>query len=714
MKINWKNILFNITLAANCLLCFLVFFDNRLVVPSWLQVAGRMHPLFLHFPIVLLVLSVCWILLIPKQQFVLSQDIGKWLLLFAACTSAITALMGLILSKEPGYDPESLQGHKLSGLAVSLIALLWYCFYDRIIKTKSLSLLTGALSVVALTLTGHLGAGITHGEGFLLAPLTPEKKQKKVLFEDAFVFNDMVKPILDGKCMGCHNNRKAKGDLIMETQELLLKGGKSGKLWDTSKATLGLLFERIHLPEEEEKHMPPAGKPQLTEQETAILYNWVKQGADFNIKVKNLEPADTLRLMAGRLFKSSGAEDDYDFAAASENMIEELNNNYRIVYPLAKGSPALAVDFFSARAYNADQLKDLLKIKTQIVSLNLDKMPVTDDQLQTIGELINLRTLNLSFTKITGSGLSHLGKLVHLKTLSLSGTAVKQESIAQLSSLKALHQLYAWNTGIHAEEVKQIEKNHDGLSVETGFRTDTVLLKLNPPILQNEEQIIDTPIALRLKHYVPGASIHYTLDGSEPDSIHAPVYNDHVRLDKQLVMKARAYKPGWLASDVVQNQFYHSAFKPDTIILLKPADSLYKGHGAITLYNLEKGDGNFRSGKWLGFRNNAAECLLVFSKPVNIQNITLSSMVNTYSAILPPAKVEIWGGNNSKNLRLLNSFKPVQPTKGTASLGPLECKFPAASVSFIKVVAVPVAEVPKQFSPKKQKGWFMVDEIFIN
>jgi hypothetical protein len=251
--------------------------------------------------------------------------------------------------------------------------------------------------------------------------------------------------------------------------------------------------------------------------------------------------------------------------------------------------------------------------------------------------------------------------------------------------------------------------------VETGFRADTVLLKLTPPILQNEEQIIDTAVALKLKHYVPGITIRYTLDGTEPDSLHSPVYNDHVRITKQAMLKARAYKQGWLGSDPVQNQFYHAGFRPDTIILLKPADSLYKGRGGLTLYNLEKGDLNFRSGKWLGFRNNPAECLMVFSKPVKAENVTLSSIVNVGSLIMPPVKVEIWGGNNPKNLRLLSSQSPVQPTVPQSYyLSSIECRFAPALVKFIKVVVIPVAEIPKQFSAKKQKGWFLTDEIFVN
>lgn len=31
---------------------------DQLVVPTWLQILGRMHPLILHFPIVLLLLAV--------------------------------------------------------------------------------------------------------------------------------------------------------------------------------------------------------------------------------------------------------------------------------------------------------------------------------------------------------------------------------------------------------------------------------------------------------------------------------------------------------------------------------------------------------------------------------------------------------------------------------------------------------------------------------
>jgi hypothetical protein len=713
-----KSSLLSLTIAANCLLGFLLIFYDRFVVPSWLQVIGRMHPLFLHFPIVLLVIYVCWVLIAPKYKLYppgLSQEIGKGLLLAAAFTSVATALMGIFLSKEHGYNQESLQWHKWSGVAISWLTLLWYCFYAQLNKIKLLPI-TAVTSLIIIIFVGHQGASITHGENFLLAPITPEQKQKKPSLDEAVVFTDMVKPILDAKCMSCHNSKKAKGELIMETQQSLLKGGRDGQLWDTAKADLGLLFQRIHLPLEEKKHMPPNSKEQLTELEMVILYNWVKRGADFKLKVSDLSQTDTLKSIAENIFKSSDADDTYDFEAVNEKTIDGLNTNYRAVYRLARESPALAVDFYGAAFFKADQLKDLLKIKTQIVSLNLNKMAVTDADLQTVGQFINLHNLNLSFTKISGAGLSYLSTLTHLKKLSLSNTSVKGSDIGKLASLKELRYLYVWNTSVLETDAKSIKQNQPDLDIDFGMRTDTLLAKLNPPILQNEESIIDTPVALKLKHYVPGITIRYTADGSDPDSIHSPVYENNVELSKQVLIKAKAFKSGWLASDVLEYQFYHATFKPDTIILLQPADSLYKGKGSKTLYNGEKGDFNLRSGKWLGFRNNPMECLLVFSNPVNASNVTISSIVDRNGSVLPPKTIELWGGKDPKNLQLLARSTPEQPTTSLPGyLLPFECKFKTTNVKFLRLIVHPFPTLPKQIQTKtNKKGWFFVDELFVN
>ncbi|MFL5811229.1 MAG: chitobiase/beta-hexosaminidase C-terminal domain-containing protein, partial [Flavisolibacter sp.] len=555
------------------MLVFLLAFENRIVLPAWLQVAGRMHPMILHFPIVLIVLYVLWTLFFQGRISTTESEMqtGEWLLLLAAFTSAITALAGLFLSREEGYDAEALLWHKWEGISVSLIMVLWYAGRGRLAKTKAGTITATLVSFALIIFTGHQGAGITHGQNFLLAPIFPEKQQPQVLLEDAVVFNDMVKPVLQKKCMSCHNSKKAKGDLVMETEALLLKGGKDGKLWDSTAADFGLMMKRIHLPLEAKKHMPPQGKPQLTEEEMLVLTDWIKTGSDFKIKVPELAANSELRKIAERNFYTVET-DDYNFAAADNNTVKSLNNNYRTVYPLSKNSPALGAEFFGASQFSSQALKELVSVKEQLVSLNLGKMKVQDEDLKTIGQFHQLRKLNLSFTGITGVTLNELKSLKELKQLSLSGTAVKADALKPLSSLKQLTRLYVWNTGITEDAIKQLQTENKNLVIETGFRSDTIVLKLNPPVLDNEEQVFSGPQKLKLKHYINGVTIHYTVDGTDPDSLHSPVYNDQVTISTDAHLKARAFKHGWYKSDSLDAFFYQAKFKPDSLIYLLPPD----------------------------------------------------------------------------------------------------------------------------------------------
>lgn len=714
--IRWKapsterltTILFNGTFALNCLLCFLWIFANRLHIPPWLQVAGRMHPLVLHFPIVLLVLFVL-------QSFFRRGKADHFLLLLAAFASALTAIAGLLLSREPGYDQDALLGHEYSGIAVSLLTFAWYACHERLQRIKRAPVVVAVFGLGLVILAGHLGSGITHGNGFLLAPLEPATPERKVALDEALVYTDMVKPILKARCMSCHNGSKTKGGLNMETLALILKGGKDGPVFDTTDAQFGLLMRRIHLLPDEKKHMPPAGKPQLEPDELAILYQWIRHDPAHDLRVADLPEGDTLRGLAGAIF-TNDADENYDFGAAGEKTIAQLNTNYRVVRPVATGSPTLAVDFYGPAFFSSGRLKELEAVKTQVVSINLDRMPVTDADLKLLQGFVNLRTLQLGSTRITGNGLDALMGLSHLKSISVANTSVNGSDLDKLSRLPKLKTIYVWNTAVTAAEAKAFRTSHAALDIETGSRTDTIHLKLNPPLLRNDVAIIDTPIDLRLKHYVPGAVIRYTLDGSEPDSVHSPVYTGKVKLSTMAMLKARAYKTGWLPSDLLQYQFYHAAFKPDTVVLSMAPDSLHKGKGSKTLYNDEKGDLNWSSDKWLGFHKRPMVCVMHFARPVEAGSVVLSSVVDRGSFILPPQSIAIYGGNDPAHLRKLARLDPQQPDSTFPSyLTYFECRFKPSLVSYIRIEATPVAQLPKKLvTPKDKAGWFFVDELFVN
>ncbi|HXB10074.1 MAG TPA: c-type cytochrome domain-containing protein, partial [Puia sp.] len=641
-------------IPLNAILLFFLLLEDRIVVPSWLQVAGRLHPMILHFPIVLIIVYALWEWImvpalrkgavgptgmIPGRDW--TGELADGLLLGAAVTAAITAIMGFLLSREPEYDGAAVGWHKWLGALTSFGLLgLWF-FRSRLRSRPMIGKLTAAAVLVLVMVAGHLGGTITHGENFVLHPLFLANSNRAP-FDEAYVYKDLVAPIFESKCGSCHGGGNAKGELALDSKEGLLKGGKDGKLWDTTDAGLGLLMNRIRLPQDEKKHMPPLNKPQLTDVEESILNAWIRSGSDFTKKLIELPPSDTLRILASGILKAT-AEEKYDFAAAGEKKVQELNSNYRSITPLASGSPALAVDFYGAAFFRSAQLKELEPLRHQIVALNLDKMPVTDQDLAIIAGFDNLRTLNLSFSKITGAGLPALTGLKHLKTLSLAGTAVNAEAVHRLGAIKTLRSLYIWNTGIAAADIGTLQKERNDLAVITGFRADTVHIKLNAPRIGTEDRVIRSSLSLELKHFVPGVTMKYTLDNSDPDSA-GIVYNGPVLLTSHVNLKAKAYKKGWLASDEATASFFSEKYRPDSILLLKPVDSNYMKFRPGVLIDLDKGDLNFGSGKWLGFRKKGLECLLFFRTPVRVEDITLSSIVDVNSFIMPPVKVEVWGG----------------------------------------------------------------------
>lgn len=701
----WKTLLYNLAFAANTLLLFFVLAEQWVVVPAWLHVAGRMHPILLHFPIVLLLLLLLleWVPAAVKEHSILD---GLWL--FTLNLTVFSALFGWILSREDGYGSETVLLHKWGGIFLSIFALSWYQLRRWIQSRKAYLGIASFLLVAGLFVTGHQGAILTHGDDFLLAPVKGNEQGPPVAFEDAVVFDHVIQPILNAKCVSCHNTGKAKGDLVMETAASLLRGGKNGLLWDSSATDYGLLLQRVHLPTDHKEHMPPKGKPQLTENEIALLYYWIRSGAQMTGKLSSLPETDSLRLLTAGLFESN-VSPVYSFAAAGESEIEKLNSHYRVVQPIASGSPALEVNFFGASQFKPEELKELLKIKEQLVRLNLNRMPVGDEDLEMLKQFPNLRMLNLSFSNITDRALPVLKQLPALRELSLSGTAITTAGLA--GAAMPLKKLYCWNTGVRSEDLDLLKKAWGETLLETGFEGDTILIQLNEPIILNEESIFSEPFELKMKHFVQGAELRYTLDGSEPDSLTSPVYKEPFKITKTTVVKARAFKKGWISSSTIIRQFFGSGGKPDSISLAYAPDPAYKGAGGKTLIDEVKGDDNFRNGSWLGYKQAPLDARVYFESPRQLSSVSVSTLVGVGSYIMPPAEIQVWDMEGKPGM--IAREIPIQPKKDTPQYQKIfVLNIPEKKYRDLRLVIKHLPSLPSWHPGKGQPGWIFVDELF--
>ncbi|MCB1274935.1 DUF1549 domain-containing protein [Prosthecobacter sp.] len=87
-----------------------------------------------------------------------------------------------------------------------------------------------------------------------------------------------VQPLLETKCLECHNPNKIKGKLLMDSAEALLKGGDVGPALIAGQPDKSEIIKRIVLPKDHDDIMPPKGGP-LAANEIDVLKRWVAEGA---------------------------------------------------------------------------------------------------------------------------------------------------------------------------------------------------------------------------------------------------------------------------------------------------------------------------------------------------------------------------------------------------------------------------------------------------
>ncbi len=178
---------------------------------------GRMHPLVVHLPIGFLVLAALldWASYWPTYRNV--QAAVPLALLAGAVSAVVACVLGWLLSTTGDYAPILLDNHKYSGIALAGVTLVLYALTTpigtryRVLPRKIFSIaFVGVLGLMSYV--GHQGSSLTHGSDYLsLATLTKTERPKPASIEQVFVFEDVVQPLLEKRCVQCHGAGKLKG-----------------------------------------------------------------------------------------------------------------------------------------------------------------------------------------------------------------------------------------------------------------------------------------------------------------------------------------------------------------------------------------------------------------------------------------------------------------------------------------------------------------------
>ncbi len=135
-------------------------------------------------------------------------------------------------------------------------------------SSSPVSVLISFATLVILFLPGH-----SYSED-KDSPVKPEGEAPV-----AVSFEKQIKPVLEGKCMHCHNRETLPDRISFENAKLAFATTKDGKVYIVpGKPEASLLIAAIENPLFHEMLMPMVG-PRLTVEEAAVFRRWVAEGA---------------------------------------------------------------------------------------------------------------------------------------------------------------------------------------------------------------------------------------------------------------------------------------------------------------------------------------------------------------------------------------------------------------------------------------------------
>ena len=254
---------------------------------------GHFHPLLVHLPIGILLFAILIHGLSAYNKYKHLNTILPIAYLIGAFGAILSCLTGYALANDGDYNEALILKHQWLGISVAVLSITGYLWSRKkqgfTFKWISITLL------FSIFLTGHYGGTLTHGEDFLTSGLSKhkvnEKKQKLVITnaQEVVLYTAIIQPILEEKCYNCHSSIKQKGKLRLDEKEWIMKGGLDGIVIHIGDALNSALYKRIALDPAKEEHMPPKGKPQITDQERILIEWWINSGADFTKKVNAIQ-----------------------------------------------------------------------------------------------------------------------------------------------------------------------------------------------------------------------------------------------------------------------------------------------------------------------------------------------------------------------------------------------------------------------------------------
>ena len=675
---------------------------------------GHLHPLLVHLPVGILVLLFVLEVLLRNHTSDDTKKVLNYTLLIALISSFLSLITGWNLGAEGGYEGALLKLHKWTAVALTAaVSVLWIVKFFGKSRLNKLYWFLLISTLILLTITGHYGASMTHGENFVF-----EHKEAVIVeisdVNEALVYQDIIRPIFENHCTSCHNTGKANGALIMSSKDYLLKGGKSGDFFSEKGEASAL--QRIHLPLEEEKHMPPNGKLQLSEEQVFYLEWWFENENCFDCKVSDLEPSkrefEILRKL--EVDNSSAATLERELSFYSGDWLREMHDAGISAQPLDERSKLVSINLSSKKEITNEDLDLISEDAENVVELSLANTNFSDENSRVLSEFENLIKLQLQNTSISDETVKKLKDLDNLESLNLYGTSVSAKSLEVLKSLPSLKSVYVWQTEISDQELTSFKTENSEIDIIGQF-TSTLLAesKLESPEIRFSKTLFYDTVRVSLSTDFDDAEIYYTLDGTRPDTT-SMLFTSAVIIQRSSILTAVCYKTDWGTSNPSSATFKEITTPITSAKLVGKLHENYQSIGDKAINDGVLGTMDFKDGNWLGFQGESPSFILTVPSDKELSNVSVSVMSAQPSWIFYPKGFSVFTSNNKTNWEKVHysSYASVkqqpEPEKQFFDL-----RFEPVKTKYLKVELESPLKNPNWHQSPGEPCYIFVDEIIV-
>ena len=442
---------------------------------------GSFHPLILHLPIGFW-FAIC--ALMAASVFVrgsVPRSIVYGLTVLTFVSALLTFSAGFILYLGGGYGRATIELHMYSSLAflVSLaIFLISYANANR----SSFEWLSAGVTTAVLLIAGHAGGVITHGDPLDRAPwrIFAERANQELGSMDAVasgrVFDTLVIPILEDKCMACHGVERAKGKLKMNTYAALLKGGSKGACLLPGDSAGSLMIQRINLPLDDDKRMPPADKEQLSSDEAAFLDWWVSSALPEEQSIESVSfPAEQQTYVQSIIGNDPSAIQARSAKARSKDLLLRYAD-FQTRYPgllvqSVVGEALFELSSASLMGYDETHVRAALEpLVDSLIRIDWNRRQLDAAWAKLFSTAAIVEVLNISDSRFSEEDLLLLlSAMPELKKLNLTGTGFADEHIDSIRAHSNIETIVLTGTELSETGYQKLIKHLPGAEIISDY-----------------------------------------------------------------------------------------------------------------------------------------------------------------------------------------------------------------------------------------------------